>query len=94
MISALIPLDVPLGWDEPADVNMVHALLLLGGVPLLLFIGITIAVYVPSLVRGESLAPGAPTVENQWLGGPRDTAELAGPDSEKADDTGGASGRW
>ena len=94
MISALIPLDVPLGWDKPGDVDMVHALLLLGGVPLLLFIGITVAVYVPSMVRGESLAPGAPAVENQWIGGPRSTAELSGPDSDEADDTGGASGRW
>lgn len=94
MISALIPLDVPLGWDEPGDVDMVHALLLLGGVPLLLFVGITIAVYVPSLVRGESLAPGAPAVENQWIGGPRTTAELSGPDGDEADDSGGASGRW
>ncbi len=94
LISHLVPLDVPLGWDQPDDVDMVQALLLLGGVPLLLFIGITVAVYVPSLVRGESLSPGAPAVENQWLGGPRETAELAGPDSENADATGGASGRW
>lgn len=94
MISALIPLDVPLGWDEPGDVDMVHALLLLGGVPLLLFIGITVAVYVPSLVRGESLAPGAPSVENQWIGGPRSTAELSASAGDEADDSGGASGRW
>jgi len=93
VISALIPMDVPVGWDQPADVDMVHAVLLLAGVPLLLFLGIALAVYVPSLVRGESIAPGAPAVENQWLGGPRSTAELAGPDAE-ADDTGGASGRW
>ena len=46
-------------------------MLLLVGIPLLLFLVITLAVYVPSLVRGESIAPGAPAVENQWLGGPR-----------------------
>jgi hypothetical protein len=91
---ALVPLDVPAGWSEPPDVNMVEALLLLGGVPLLLFLGIAIAVYVPSLVRGEPITPGAAAVENQWLGGPRaGTAELAGPASEDAE-TGGASGRW
>lgn len=93
VISALIPLDVPTGWDQPPDVDMVHAILLLGGVPLLLFLGIALAVYVPSLVRGEPMRPGAPAVENQWLGGPRSTAELAGPGTE-TDDTGGASGRW
>ena len=100
MITALIPWDVPVGWSpNPEDVDMVQAVLLLGGVPLLLFLGITLAVYVPSLVRGEPIAPGAPVVENQWLGGPRTTAgELAAPGAGTTDrqdpDSGGASGRW
>jgi hypothetical protein len=94
VISALIPLDVPLGWPDSGETDLVQLVLLLGGVPLLLFIGITLAVYVPSLVRGEPIAPGAPAVENQWLGGPRSTAELTGPAAADADDTGGASGRW
>ena len=95
LVSNLLPLDVPIGWSDPDDVDLVHAFLLLGGVPLLLFLGITLAVYVPSLVRGDSIAPGAPAVENQWLGGPRSTAELSAPDGTgSADDSGGASGRW
>ncbi len=90
----LIPLDVPVGWSDPPPVNMVEAVLLLGGIPLLLFTAISVAVYLPSIVRGESLAPGQPPVENQWLGGPRTgTAELKGPESEDSD-SGGASGRW
>ena len=93
-LAAVVPLDVPVGWSKPDDVNMVHALLLLGGVPLLLMLLITVAVYLPSLARGERVAPGQPPVENQWLGGPRTgTAELRGPESEDAD-AGGASGRW
>jgi hypothetical protein len=93
-LTAVIPLDVPVGWSNPSDVNMVEALLILGGIPLLLFIAITVAVYIPSLVRGESIRPGQPPVENQWLGGPRTgTAELKGRESEDAD-AGGASGRW
>ena len=95
-LAVVVPLDVPVGWggDQDTSVNMVHAVLLLGGVPLLLFIAITVAVYIPSLVRGERIAPGQPPVENQWLGGPRTgTAELKGPESEDAD-AGGASGRW
>jgi len=93
-LAAVVPLDVPVGWSNPSDVNSVHALLILGGIPLLLFILITLAVYIPSIVRGERIAPGQPPVENQWLGGPRTgTAELKGPDSEDAD-AGGASGRW
>jgi hypothetical protein len=99
VISALIPWDVPVGWSDPEDVDMVQTVLLLGGVPLLLFVGITLAVYVPSLVRGERVAPGAPAVENQWLGGPRTTAgELTGSGTEASErqdpDSGGASGRW
>ena len=75
---------------------MVEAVLILVGIPLLLFVLITIAVYLPSLVRGESIAPGAPAVEDQWLGGPRTSAgELTAPATpEDADDSGGASGRW
>ncbi len=93
-LAAAIPLDVPIGWSDPDDVNMVNAVLLLGGIPLLIFIAITVAVYVPSLVRGERIAPGQPPVSNQWLGGPRTgTAELEGPGSENVD-AGGASGRW
>ena len=87
-------MDVPVGWSNPSDVNTVEALLILGGIPLLLFIAITVAVYIPSLVRGDSITPGQPPVENQWLGGPRTgTAELKGRESEDAD-AGGASGRW
>jgi hypothetical protein len=93
-LAAVVPLDVPVGWSQPDDVNMVHALLVLGVIPLLLFIGITVAVYLPSLVRGDRITPGQPPVDNQWLGGPRTgTAELKGPESEDAD-AGGASGRW
>ena len=93
-LAAVVPLDVPVGWSNPSYVNMVHAVLLLAGIPLLLFILITAAVYLPSVIRGERIAPGQPPVENQWLGGPRTgTAELKGPDSEDAE-AGGASGRW
>lgn len=94
VLPAILPLDVPVGWPEAPDVNMVHALLVLGGIPLLLFVAITVAVYVPSLVRGERITPGQPAVENQWLGGPRTgTAELTGRGSEDTG-AGGASGRW
>src|SRR3954469_10246843 len=95
-VALVIPLDVPVGWggDQDTDVNMVHALLILVGIPLLLSLLIAAAVYVPAMVRGERVAPGQAPVENQWLGGPRTgTAELKGPESEDAE-AGGASGRW
>jgi len=92
--AAVFPLDVPVGWSNPSDVDMMHVLLVLVGIPVLLFIAITVAVYLPSLIRGERIAPGQPPVSNQWLGGPRTgTAELEGPRSEDSD-VGGASGRW
>lgn len=85
---------VPEGWDKPDDIDTMHTLLLLGGVPLLLFVAIVVLTYLPALIKGERIKPGAPAVENQWLGGPRkSTGELAAPDSAESD-AGGASARW
>ena len=81
------------GWPANDPVDPLHAILLLGGVPLALFIVIAVATYLPALIRGENITPGGPTVEDQWLGGPRTSGELAAPDSE-ASVAGGASGRW
>jgi hypothetical protein len=93
-LALVVPMDVPVGWPEAPDVNMVHALLIFAGIPLLLFIVITLAVYLPSIARGERIAPGQPPVEDQWLGGPRTgTAELKEPEAQDAE-AGGASGRW
>jgi hypothetical protein len=86
--------DVPEGWETPDKVDKLHAILLLGGVPLLLFVVIAFLVYAPSVVRGERIAPGHQVPENHWLGGPRrTTGELAGPDTDDSQ-AGGASGRW
>lgn len=86
--------DVPEFWPEPDEVGTLEVLLLLGGLPLLMFVVITFLVYAPSVVRGERIAPGHQVPENQWLGGPRKTTgELAGPDTEDSQ-AGGASGRW
>ena len=83
--------DVPEGWSNPDDVDMLYALLLLGGVPLLLFVGIVVLTYLPALIRGEKLAPGG--AEDQWFGGPRQGAkELES--GVQAEETGGARGSW
>ena len=93
-VAAPAGASVPEGWDDPEAVDKLGAILLLGGVPLLLAVIIGVAVYVPALARGERVAPGAPQVADQWLGGPRKSAgELAGPDSDDSQ-AGGASGRW
>jgi len=84
---------VPEFWSDPDPVPVLEALLILAGIPILLAVLIAAAVYVPPLARGESVAPGAPALENQWFGGPRGGAtELES--GQQAEDTGGASGRW
>ncbi|WP_372727654.1 hypothetical protein [Nocardioides sp.] len=86
--------DVPEGWSNPEPVSPLYALLLLGGVPILLFALVWAAVYVPPLVRGERVSAGGGAGEDQWFGGPRKgTSELAGPDNDESK-AGGASARW
>lgn len=86
--------EVPEGWSDPDAVSALQAVLLLVGIPLLLFLVITVLVYLPAMVRGERVAPGGATREDQWFGGPRKgTAELAAADTEESK-AGGASGRW
>jgi hypothetical protein len=86
--------DVAEGWSDPDDVDAWHALLVLGGIPLLLGLLIAAMIYVPAMIRGERIAPNAPVVENQWIGGPgRGAKQLAGPDTPESE-AGGASARW
>ena len=86
--------DTPEGWPEERSIDFVQMLLLLGGIPLLVFIAIVALIYGPPLARGESVRPGEQQLESQWLGGPRKTAgELAAPDSADSK-AGGAGGTW
>jgi len=90
--------EVPEGWSDPAEVPVLEALLIFAGIPLLMIVMISAAVYVPALVRGERVAPGAAPVEDQWFGGPRGGArelESAGRGEKPAQgEIGGAGGRW
>jgi hypothetical protein len=97
--------DIPDGWSHPEPVPVLHDLLLLLGIPVLITIGIFAAVYLPGIVRGESVAPAGAKADDQWFGGRRDTAELqasptaapAGADAPAPEgdrETGGASGSW
>ena len=87
--------DVPEGWtDESESVDPLHALLVLGGIPLLIFVVITLLVVIPGVIKGERFTPGGQATEDQWFGGPsKGTAELPAPDNEESN-AGGASGRW
>ncbi|WP_170219258.1 hypothetical protein [Nocardioides litoris] len=67
---------VPEGWPDTKPVDMLEALAVLVGIPLVLFVLIVAAVYLPGIVRGERVAPGATGPEDQWLGGRRSTDSL------------------
>jgi len=86
--------DVPEGWSNPSDVDPVEAVLLLVGVPLLLFLVITAIVVIPGIVKGERFTPGGQATQDEWFGGPsKGTAALPAPDNDESK-AGGASGRW
>ncbi|NPC97752.1 hypothetical protein [Nocardioides sp. zg-DK7169] len=86
--------DVPEGWSNPEAVDTWTAVLLFVLLPVGMALVITLLCYLPAIIRGERLTPGAPHIENQWIGGPREgTAELAAPDGESSE-AGGASARW
>lgn len=92
--SADTPEPRPGGWEAEPPVDGLHAFLVLGGIPLLLFVVITLLYVAPALARGENLRPSALEVENQWIGGPRKAAgELAAPDTDDSK-AGGAGGSW
>jgi len=94
VLAAPARADVPEGWAEVEPVDRLEALLLLVGGPLLLFVLIVVAVYLPSMRRGEPLLPDHGDGEAQWIGGPRQgTRELPAADDEGSR-AGGASGRW
>ncbi|MGZ4445993.1 MAG: hypothetical protein ACXVWZ_01750 [Nocardioides sp.] len=93
-VSGPASADVPEGWAPAYHVDGMHTLLVLVGIPVLMFVAIVAMVYLPAVVRGERVAPGASSTEDQWFGGPRKgTSELAGPDTEESK-AGGASARW
>ncbi|AIY16801.1 hypothetical protein ACIRN4_07345 [Pimelobacter simplex] len=92
--SADTPVPQPGSWEPKPDIDVLHAFLVLGGIPLLVFVVITLLYVAPALARGENLGVNALEPESQWLGGPRKAAgELAEPDSEDSK-AGGAGGTW
>lgn len=97
LVAAPARADVPEGWGgqtEHTSLDALHALGVLLGAPLLLFVLIALAVYLPAMVRGEKLLPDHTVGKGQWIGGPRQgVAELPAPDGEGSR-AGGASGSW
>ena len=87
--------DVPEGWSDPETVDFMHMLLVLIGIPLLVIVILALAVYVPPIVRGESVAPAGARADDEWFGGRGDAEKaLEASKSGSGDETGGASGSW
>jgi hypothetical protein len=60
---------MPEGWDEPEPMGTLTALLLFGGIPLALFLGILVLTVAPSIARGNT--PSADRwATPQWFNGP------------------------
>lgn len=97
LLSSPARADVPAGWGgatEHERLDALHSLGVFVGAPLLLFVLIAVAVYLPAMIRGEKLLPDHSAGEAQWIGGPRQgVAELPAPDGEDSR-AGGASGSW
>jgi hypothetical protein len=96
--AAAASADVPEGWDTPDDPSFMHTLLVLVMIPLAVFVLLALLIYVPPIVRGESVAPAGARADDQWFGGRGDAHESAQKAletrREATDETGGASGSW
>jgi hypothetical protein len=57
--------DTPSTWPDPPPMSTLHALLLFGGVPLLVIIVISVLVMAPSMARGPRYRP-----DQDWDAGP------------------------
>lgn len=77
-VPAVASADPPESWRDGPAVSPLYTLLVLVGIPLLLFALITLAVYVPSMSRGRGYQPGqAWRAEPEWFGGPDEGLEAA-----------------
>ncbi|MPZ62108.1 MAG: hypothetical protein GEU93_12595 [Propionibacteriales bacterium] len=99
--------DTPNTWTEPEPMSVLKALLIFGGIPVLLALIIALLVIAPSLIRRDRQQRGVTSwTEPEWFGGPGD-AEPAearsgagaadtspGSSPDPGDQPGGASARW
>ena len=96
LVAAPASASPPQTWDDPDQGPLLETLAFLLGVPLLVFLLITLAVYLPSMMRGRSTEPALAFQDrNEWFGGPRKGLDPATTvSSEDRDPKGGASAQW
>jgi hypothetical protein len=92
--------DPPDSWQDNPHVSAVHTLLVLGAIPLGLFLLITLLTYLPSM-RHRDDEGQAWRGEPEWFGGPRagleavdKSAQPVAVESGSGPARGGTSGRW
>jgi hypothetical protein len=86
----------PTTWQNPAHNGFLHYALILGAIPLAVILVITLLVYLPSMMKGQSSDGTLAFQEHpEWFGGPRRGVEAA-EETAPADRSkqGGASARW
>ena len=93
----------PNTWREGPPTSPLHVIVVLGIIPLGLFVIITLLTFLPSMSRNAGYRPGEVwRYDAQWFGGPGGGVEALDA-AEEADepsavtagpDRGGASGRW
>jgi hypothetical protein len=86
----------PETWEDPDHDPLLQTLAFLVGVPLLVIAVVWLAVYLPSMMRGQSTEPALAFHDrSEWFGGPRrglDADSAAPADDQGA--KGGASAQW
>lgn len=85
--------DVTEGWSNPDKVDMGHALLVLGLLPVAIVVGLTVIGLLPKLIKGEKILDQSLPASAQWIGAPS-TSAAALNTAEATDGTGGASGSF
>lgn len=96
MLAAPASAEPPSTWDEPSNGSLLDNLLILVGIPLAIIALITLLVYLPSMMRGQSSEPALAFQDHrEWFGGPRKGVDATSAGSaEDTPDKGGASARW
>lgn len=97
----------PSSWTDKPKMPWLEVLGIYAGIPIALFVIITTAVMMPSLLHGPRYRPGLSWwAEPQWFGGPRGTAQSGAAQGEAAHTAppgtrdedqpgrGGSSARW
>ncbi len=87
--------DTPAKWPEADNGSTLDALLLLVGVPLLLFVGISVLAALPSMIGGQRYDAAVAFRDNpEWFGGPRTGLDAAPDDASEPQGRGGTSANW